>query len=119
MSKQIYTSALSQAYVNKFISEFKHIKINDNKLYYTNGSGDEIEMISETGVIEYSRGCLTNQNFEFDIFQDNNVRKANEAQNAYIACNIATILAHELYHEDLNDVLNGYDFTSFPNIMYK
>ena len=30
-----------------------------------------------------------------------------------------TILDDELYHEDLNDVLNGYDVTSFTKIMYK
>ena len=51
----------------------------------------------------------------FDVFQNDNVRKANEAQQCYVATNIMKILKDENYSEEYYAVLKSYDFDTFSN----
>jgi len=51
----------------------------------------------------------------FDVFQDNNIRRSDEAKSIYIASNVKHILDNPDYFLEFDSVLSGYDFEKLYN----
>lgn len=103
--------------VNEFLKYSYSLSIVENYLQYTDNAG-EVHVLYTTKGITKGGEWLSSKlpSPPFDVFQGDNLRKSQEAQNVFIASNIKSILNDELYTEEFNEVLNDYDFTSMRNI---
>lgn len=100
----------------------KEIMLSNNGLVYKNANGDYEECPSY-GMNVTADGKWLSDKIEpicFDIQQDGNLRKAEEAQSAYCLIVINAVLNDEMIQNMIVEVINNYNFENMcPNGAYK
>lgn len=102
----------SQQVLTSLLDEVKLIHLDDGELVYTDESGDAIKCphvdtsVSDCGWWLSSKIPSPN----FDIQQSGNIRKAEEAEAAYICAIITAILNDAVFAKEFKDLMKEYDF---------
>ena len=101
--------------VNDFQNHCFNLKIVDGVVQYMDNNGDIHELITSKGITAGGSWLSSKIPPPFDIFQDDNVRKANEASSMYIAIIVKVILNDSLYSDDFNAVFEGYNINNMAH----
>ena len=100
------------------VSKSCMIKVVDNGLEFTDDSGDTITCPNFSANIADDDAWLSSKipDLGFDVEQCGNLRKAEEAESIYLCIVIVLILKDELFKNELEDVINNYDYISMSGL---
>lgn len=106
------TKALTQDILVGLCNKSQQISIVDNVLCYTTEGNDIIKMPDFELGVDSCSDWLSNYLVSptFDVFQDGNLRKAAEAEAAYICLNIRVILSDKNFKQEFAAVVDNYDY---------
>jgi hypothetical protein len=107
-------SDISASQLLSLLDEIKNIEIRDGELCYIDDDGQLFNCPHvETAVTDC--GWWLSDKIpapNFDIEQSGNLRKAQEAECAYICTIVASILNDKMFNEELEDVIKAFDFNT-------
>ena len=91
------------------------ITFNDDGLSFKDENGD-VRMCPNSGTsISHDGEWLSERlpDISFDINQDGNLRKSEEAQSAYCLAMVNMVLSNEQFTSEFENGINSYDFITF------
>ncbi len=100
--------------IKNILESPKKLEIVDGELHYIDENGDKHSCPSYGLSISADGKWLSSKlpNIPFDIEQNGNLRKAEEAQSAYCCACVISVLDDESFKTELNNVIASYDFSS-------
>jgi hypothetical protein len=102
--------------VNEFLKHSYKLSIVENRLQYKDEAGEVHVLNATKGITEGGEWLSSKLPLPpFDVFQDDNLRKSEEAQSLYTAINIKSIVDDENYTAEFDGVYKDYDFSKMKN----
>lgn len=104
---------ITMSTIKHLLTEPRRIEYNRNGLLYKNLDGDDVQCPNFGFNISADGKWLSDKipSITFDVDQNGNIRKAEEAQAAYCCAIVILVLNDDSFLNEFNDTLKGYDFT--------